>query len=316
MAAGSLGWRGFLRLGTTGPVLPYLNADLTENIEVNPSQSIHGGGVGTVNGIFHSEHNFAIGRATFEGTINGEVFGGTGNYGAAFRGLLERGVGASSGDTSLRDEGFDAATPLIFSPGGGFQFKFPDSGLSVGKAVVNTFAINGNNGGNVQYTTNIMSSGADFDTSAVNAPNVADFAFETAGLTDDSNPLPYYATNFNITATGESDLSDRVTDYNVNINNNSTPIFTFNGNNFAVDILQGMSEITGTFSYYSPDGTFVRNLIHGGVLTIDLGTFTLRSPFVAFGPYPVPSPGPNDPTVRNVTFRCLATSTSASIAIV
>jgi len=82
---------------------------------------------------------------------------------------------------------------------------------------------------------------------------------------------------------------------------------------FAVDILQGMMEVTGTFSYYSPDGTFVRNLTHGGAMTITLGTLTLTSPFVAFGPYPVPSPGPNDPTVRNVTFRCFATASETSI---
>lgn len=314
---GSLGWRGFMRVaGASGYVLPYLNADLTESIEVIPSASIHGGGVGTVDGIYHSEHNFAIGRATYEGTVNGEVYGGSGNYALAFTELLKRAIGASSTDTSLRDAGFGPLTQLVFCPGGGFQFKFPDSGLSVGKCVINSFSINGNNGGNIQYAAGMMSSGANFDTTAVNAPSVSDFAFETAGLTDDSNPVPYYASNFDITNTGETNLSDRVTAWSLAVANNSAPIFTFNGTNYAVDILQGMMVVTGSFSYYSPDGTFVRNMTHGGVLTADFGTATLSSPFVAFGPYPVPSPGPNDPTVRNVTFRALATASQASLAIV
>jgi len=316
MALGSLGWRGYMRVGgTAGPVLPYLSADLSESTEVNPSASIHGGGVGSSDGVYHSEHNFAIGRATYEGTVNGEVFGGiTGNYAAAFLALIQRAIGASSGDTSMRDDGFGSTTQLIFSPGGGFQFKFPKAS-SVGKCVINSFSLNGNNGGNVQYSAGMISSGADYNSNAANAPLVPDFAFETAGLTDDSNPVPYYATNFNIDGTLESDLSDRVTDWNIAVANNSAPIFTFNGDNFAVDVLQGMMVVTGSFSYYSPLGTFVQYMTHGGAMTISLGNITLNSPFVAFGPYPVPSPGPNDPTVRNVTFRCLAHGTKASLYI-
>lgn len=318
MPSGSLGWRGFMRVGTSGNVLPYLSADLTENIEINPSASIHGGGVGTVNGVFPSEHNFAIGRATYEGSVNGEVFGGSGPYAAGFLSLLQRAIGASSADISLRDDGFNAATQLVFSPGGGGEYLFPDASLSVGKAVISSFTINGNNGGNVNYTATIMSSGADFNASVANAPGVSNFSFETAGLTDDSNPLPYYASNFTIASgTGETDITDRITDYTINVNNNSTPIFTFNGNNFAVDILQGMFEVTGSFSYYMPDGSFVRNLAHGVRLTITLGSsLQITAPFLAFGPYPVPSPGPNDPTQRNVTFRCVAQQTESSLHIV
>jgi hypothetical protein len=290
---------------------------LQEAIALLQSPSIHGGGVGSINGIYASEHNIAIGQATYSGTVRGEIFGGTGQYATAFKEIVKRAMGATTADNSMRDAGFDKTTQLVLSPGGGGEFRFPDSTLSVGKAVVQTFTLNGNMGGVSSFDAAIMSSGADFaESGAPNAPTIANFSFETGGLADDSNPLPYWATQFNVTGTGEDDLADRITAWSLNINNNSVPIFTFNGTNFAVDVLQGRMEVTGSFSYYMPTGKFKRNLVHGGRLTISLGTYQITSPFVAFGPYPVPAPGPNEPTVRNVTFRCLASASEASIHIV
>ena len=314
--AGSLGWRGYCRIGTAGYVLPLRNARLSEEIQILPSDSIHGGGVGTVDGRYASQHNYAIGQARYEGDLSGEVFAGTGNYALAFRQLLNRAMGAAPTDISARDDGFDATTQLVLSPGGGSEWLFPSSsGGSVAKCVVNTMNLSARNDGVVEFSANLMSAGADFNLAATNAPTVSDFAYEPGGPTDDSNPLPYYASAFTVTGSGETGMSERITAWNVTINNNSTPIFTFDGNNFASDVLQGIMEVSGSFTYYSPTGTFVRNLTHGAAATITFGASTITMPHLAFGPYPVPMPGVNDPTVREVTFRGFATTSYPSIYI-
>ncbi len=314
--AGSLGWRGYARIGTSGYVLPLSGARLSENIQINPSNAIHGGGVGTVDGRFASQHNYAIGQARYEGELSGDVFAGTGNYASAFFAILQRAIGATPTDISLRDTGFDATTQLVLSPGGGSEWLFPSTSGANAKAVISAMSLSSRVGGNVEFSASVVSAGATFNATATNAPTVSDFAYEPGGTTDDSNPLPYYASAFTVTGSGESDMSSRVTSWSVNINNNSVPIFTFDGNNYASDVLQGIMEITGNFTYYSPDGTFVRNLTHGASATITFGSTTIHLPHMAFGPYPVPLPGPNDPTERTVEFRCVATSSYPSIYLV
>jgi len=98
------------------------------------------------------------------------------------------------------------------------------------------------------------------------------------------------------------------------VNLDTQEIFTFNGSQFAFDILQGVFDITGSFSYYSSDGNFVNSLTQGAVLTITLGSGeSLIVPFVAFGEQPIPLPGLNAPTVRNVNWTGLATINGAAI---
>jgi len=312
--AGSLGWRGYCRIGTSGDVLPLTGARLAENIDIIPSNSIHGGGVGTIDGRFASQHNYAIGQAQYNGELSGEVFAGTGSYADAFFAILNRAMGSAPTDNSLRDDGFDSTTQLVLSPGGGSEWLFPSSsGASAAKAVVSNMNLSARVGGNVEFSASIVSAGADFNASASNAPAVTDFAYEPGGTTDDSNPLPYYSSAFTVTGSGETNMSERITSWNITINNNSVPIFTFDGNNYASDVLQGIMEVTGSFTYYSPDGTFVRNLTHGASATITFGSTTINMPHMAFGPYPVPMPGVNSPTEREVTFRCVASSSYPSI---
>jgi len=315
---GAVGYKGYARIGTAGPVLPYRSAGITEAIAINPAEDIHGGGIGQLDGRYHSEHNFAISQAVYTGDLAGDVYGdSSAGYGLAFLEVLKRAMGASASDISLRDTGFDSTTQLVLSPGGSVEYRMPGTGgLASEKAIITTFALNGNLGGNVQFTAGMIATGMDADDSgSPNAPTVANFSFETAGVVDDSDPLPYYASSFTIGGDdGEGfDISDRVTAWTLNIDNRSSPIFVFNGNNTAVDVIQGRMIVTGTFSYYSPDGSFVRYLKHGATLTISLGDITLNLPFLAFGPYPVPTPGPDDPVVRNVTFRAVATGSYPSI---
>lgn len=307
----SVGYRGYARL--CGLVLPYLRADLTERIEIIPSASIHGGGVGASQSpIFRSQHNFSIGKKITDGSLTVEVFGGTGNYASAFTELLKRAIPTSSSDADVCG-GFDTVCPLIFSPGGGTELVLPSSDAAQAVALITNFEMRGNPGGNVECTARVISSGNDFNTTGANQPSVSDLAFETAGFTDDSNPVPFYASSFTVTGSGETGLTDRIMDWGITVNNNCTPIYTFNGENFPQNIALGMMEVTGTFSYYSSDGAFVERLTHGATLSISFGSHTLHVPFMAFGPSPIPSPGPNAPTVRNVEFRGFATSAAPAI---
>jgi len=314
--AGSLGYRGYLRVTSSKYVLPLTGAQLSENIAINESRSIHGGGVGTVDGRFASLHNYAIGQATYEGELRGDVFAGTGNYGNAFREILYRTIGQTPTDISTRDTGFNSTNQLILSPGGGSEWIFPKTGGTNAKAVVSSMTLSAKVGGNVEFTAAVTSAGAGFNSTAANAPVVTDFAYEPGGTTDDSNPLPYYASAFTVTGSGETSMTERITGWSININNNSVPIFTFDGNNYASDILQGMMEVSGSFEYYSPDGTFVRNLTHGASAALTFGANTINLPHMAFGPYPVPLPGPNDPTIRTVQFKAFASSSYPSIYLV
>lgn len=311
--AGSIGWRGFALIGDTSRILPLTGSDLTQKLELYMSEAIHGGGIGTVDGRFHSRINVAQGRRVVDGTISGEVFTGTGGAADAFVELLKRTIGESSSDTSLRDDGFDAATPIIISPGGGSTFSHPDSGQgSQAKAVVQNMTINGNNGGIVNFSAGIFSAGREEFTGTL--PDITSYSFEPAGTTaDDSNPQPYWKATFAITGSGETDISDRITDWSFTVNNNTQPVYTFNDSQFAFDVLQGLMEVSGTFSYYSSDGTFVDELLQGSEVVISLGGETLCIPYLAIAEAPIPLPGLNAPTVRNVNFTGLASSSRASI---
>ncbi len=301
--SGSSGYMGYLR--ACGAVLPYLSADLTKVTEILMSESIHGGGVGNVDPVFNSEINFSIGRVIAEGSVTAEVFGGSGNYATAFRNMLERAIPTA---TSMADvcDGFNTGCKLVFSPGGGSEISLPGTVGATAKALISSMELRGNPGGNVQSTFSIVSAGADYSVVATAAPVVSDLAFESAGLSDDSNPVPYYASDFTVTGSGESSLSDRIMDWNITVNNNPTPIYTFNGTNTAIDIILGMRQVSGTFSYYAPDGQFVENLTHGATCTITFGSTTIHLPFMVFDRSPIPSPGANAPCVRQVNFRSVA----------
>jgi hypothetical protein len=307
-------------------VLPYISSTISETQSLYRSETIHGGGIGTIRGEYHSEQNYALGRVLVQGDISSEIFGGTGSYATAFKEILKRAIGASSSDTSLRSAGFNAATKLIFSPGGGFDLLLPDDAFANGKAVISRMSINGNPDGNAQFSVTIISAGADRVQPASNAPSFEAGDFTGAleppcppgqmGPVDTNyNPIPYYATAFTISdCSGETSMADKITDWSIEVNNNSNPIYTFNGSPYPVDIVQGIMEVTGSFSYYSPDGTFARFLTHGATLSIKIGdNYYLRCPHIGFDVAPIPAPNMNQPVVRNVTFRCFAQNAGSAV---
>jgi hypothetical protein len=306
---GSSGFQGYLKVNSL--LMPYLSADLTKKTAILESQGIHGGGQAGTSQVFRSTTNAAIGQSITNGSVTTEVYGGSGAYANAFKDLLNRSIGsAGSSDSSDICNGYYTAQPLIFCPGGLYEIVTPSTGSSNGKAVVASLDLRGNPGDVVQSTFNIISAGADVNNLNTNAPTTSNLAFETAGLTDDSNPVPYYASNFTVTGSGESNITNQIMDWNISINNNAVPIFAFNGLNYPVDILIGMMKVSGSFKYYSPTGTFVETLTHGASITITFGTVTINLPFVMFGEQPIPSPGPNNPVVRTVNFIGLAKSSS------
>jgi len=332
---GGIGWKGFMKVSSSevgsGKVLPFNTEDLVERVEAINNDGIHGGGVSELNGIFGSRHNIAIGVATYTGSINGDVFGGTGQYADAFRILLDHAMGRSSADHTHRLMGFSEAYPIIVSPTGETTYQYPsqtvinrktgatDTLTTPVKAVIGNMTINGNSGGNVNYTAAIQATSRREVTGV--KPTTADFSFEAVSNLDDSNPIPFWQAAFNVTGSGEDfgggsyTLRDYITDFSLTINNNTQPVYTFNGNNVATDMVQGLMEITGSFSYYSPTGIFTANLNNGCTLDLTLGGITLHSPYMFLPTAPVPSGGLNSIITRNVEFSCLATAAGASLYI-
>ena len=89
--SGGVGFTGYLKV--CNYLLPFLTADLVKVVEINPSESVIGGGYGSVsaapvNPVWRDYINFAIGKETVEGTISTEIFGGSGNYNSAFKEML------------------------------------------------------------------------------------------------------------------------------------------------------------------------------------------------------------------------------------
>lgn len=307
----SAGYQGYLLV--CSHVLPFLTADIVKVTEILPSAGIHGGGVSSTNPIFRSPQNFALGRIIAEGSVSTEIYAGTGNYATAWLDMLKRSIPSISDDTNVCT-GFDSSCKLIFSPGGGSEIVMPSTSAGTPRALIASMELRGNNGGVAQSTFRIISSGADYNTTNANKPSVSALQFETAGSTDDSNPVPYWATNFSVTGSGETGtLADQIMDWNISVNNNVTPIFTFNGEQFAQSAVLGMMQVTGSFQYYSPTGQFVENLTNGAVITITVGSTTITIPFVGFGRCPVPSPGINSPTVRNCEFLGFSTASGPAI---
>lgn len=237
-----------------------------------------------------------------------EIYAGTGNYATAWLAMLNRSIPSASDDTDVCT-GFDNSCKLIFSPGGGSEIVMPSTSAGTPRALIASMELRGNNGGVAQSTFRIISSGADYNSTNANKPSAAALQFETAGSTDDSNPVPYWATNFSVTGSGESGtLADQIMDWSISVNNNVTPIFTFNGEQFAQSAILGMMQVSGSFSYYSPSGTFVENLTNGAVITITVGSTTITVPFVGWGRCPIPGGSANSPVVRNCEWMGFATA--------
>lgn len=331
----AVGWKGYLLVGSAANPIPYLSEDITEKDTHIPSGDVHGGGISQqTTGPFFSQLNAADGTLTFDGSINGHVYSGapteTPNFGAACRDLFSKAVSAED-----RQMGYTPADPLVVSPGGAgidtlntaFQYPASVSVASVNRGVVSSLSVTGSAGNIIDYTIGFMSTTRE---SSTDKPAATSLDAETAG--DDSgstNPVAWHNVllTFNETAAEgigeEVDLFQRVTDWTVDLTNNTIPLDTFNRARTKRDLYQGELEVTGSFTYYAPEGVFRSlNKIFGSDsqagIKIEMGEvdpITLELTLVILDPAPIPGPGVNELVTRNVTFRALATNTKASLVL-
>lgn len=345
MAAGipdvAMGWKGYLGVGGTANLLPYTSFDLTEKDNTIPAADIHGGGIaGQTLPEFATEINAADGPVTYDGSINGNIYAGSGSFGTAFRGVIERAV-----DYSERLKGFTEDFPLIVSPGGATveasveAFQYPgddtiDSILggkegslvnSIHRCVVGSMSINGGTGGLSTWSGTFISTTRKNATSVT--PTATSLEFETTGPTlGTDNPVPWHKIKFDINDNiGDADLESRVTAFTINIDNQPVPVMTFNRARTARDVYISQLIATGTFTYYgiadSPGDAIFKPLnkvvgspsgTPGVVATFGVesagGTdeIVLEMPFLVLDLKPIPSGGPNELIYRQVNYRALA----------
>lgn len=317
MAFSAVGWRGFAKIGSN--VIPLRRFDLDEQINIVNSEGVHG--TGTVNAISSSYTNYSIAQIINEGTLEGEAWGGVGaKFADAYREIVNRAI--TSND---RETGFDQSNPIILAPTGEFYvWQYPsDSTPATRRACIKSLTISSRPGENVSFSAGVISSGRKKRTGITVTP-ATDFTFETVqtptftngviSLNDNSNPIPYWKAKFTVAGTNETDLLNRVSEWTLEINNNSMPVFVHNGEPFAVDVAQGVMQVTGNFTYYSPDGNFIDAMTQGATLEILQGdAFKLKSDHVAFRQAPVPNEGLNTIVMRRVNYECYASSTHGSL---
>lgn len=318
MPFSAIGWRGFAKVGSF--VIPLRRFTLDEEITLVNSEGVHGAGNNDPR--TSSYVNYSINQIIYRGDLEGEAWGGAGSkFAAAFKEIVDRSITADK-----REEGFTTANPIILAPTGvGYIWQYPaPSGSATRRACVERLSISSAPGQNVSFTATIISSGRKKTSATVNPGS--DFTFETVqtpgfsggviSLSDDANPVPYWKAKFEIVNSGETDLVNRVMNWTLEVNNNTQPVFVHNGEPFAVDVAQGVMQVTGNFTYYSPDGLFVDALTQGASLSITLGDFILKSDHTAFRAAPVPNEGLNTIVTRRVNFECYASSANGSLYII
>lgn len=311
-----MGWKGYLLVD--GNVMPYDSADFSEKKQTLEPNDIHGGGVGTTHGAFHSMINSAEGPITYEGSIRGKVYTGSSGFGLAFKEILKRAMGGSATNTSLRECGFDGDHPLIISWGGcGLRGekagRFPAA--STGRASIDTLTLTGTSGELISWDANLLASSMGDVSTPV--PTTTDFSFESGSDLGTGTPVPWFAASWSFSAIGEADFEDKVTDWTLTIKNNLVPKWSFNGERSPADIFTGMMEVSGSFKYYSTSGSFAE-LTHGSTGTLVLGAgsaapITLFMPYIVIKDRPIAVAGVNDVTMRTANFIGLGASSGGSI---
>jgi hypothetical protein len=303
----AIGWKGFLGVGSTNALLPFQSFDLTEKDSTIVADDIHGGGnPGQTEPAFASQVNAADGELAYNGSINGNIYAGAGTFGTSFRSFIERAT-----DYTERLEGFSSNFPLILSPGGSTVYKYPGAtgDESIHRCVISTFAVNGSTGGLLTWNASMMST-----TRAEQAGTPAAASLEFEGTTDltVNNPVPWHGADFDIgSGIGVSDLKNAITGWQVNVDNQTIKMQTFNRARTARDLYNAQIIVGGNFTYFSEAGSFttLNKLFGPPGLVLTLGSsspIVLTIPKVVLDVKPIPSGGPNEIITRNVTFIGLA----------
>ena len=302
------GYKGFCKVATH--LLPYTRETLTERHKILRDEGIHGGGAAAENASFYSEILAANGPIEYEGDIESYMYGASGAYASAITSLVSKATAADE-----REAGYTGGE-IIVNPGTTQAWEYPGSSADVGnKAVVSSIRMSGSAGDLIKFTASIWSTTRK---SNATAPAATDYVYESEAGTEDYNPLPWYGCDVTPSIDGGT-FTDRITAWDLSIENNPLRINTFNGTQYAQDIGMGMMIVTGSFTYYGPLGAFgnAAALINGGTITFDFqSAFSLYLPYILLEERGIESAGPNEIVQRTVKFRSLAKSgTVPSIAI-
>lgn len=295
----SVGWQGYLQLGS-GLTLPYTKGSLSNNTEIQKSTPL------TVDSsaVNSSIYNYSVGKTLGKGSFNLEVFQ-SGTYGLAFKTLL--GYALRSNGCSVFGSGSGGGVGIIFSPNGAQD-------ITLSKAVIDSFTLNGNPESNVGASFGLTGS----KLSAVTPESSqASLQFETATLVDDGNPLPWYSSSFTVLGTPDDGLiAAHLMDWNISVSSQVTPIYTFcdSSSTDSTDFRLGPLTVTGDFSYYNPLGIFSRAPIRGASVTINLQVCTITLPYIVSTNDDEPCDGMNAKVLRKVAFEGLGSNGSASIS--
>lgn len=301
----ALGYRGWGKLDTN--LIPFTRESLSIRPQTLRDEGIHGGGAAGGDARYYSEHLAATGPIFFDGDFETYMYDGNGVYKTAIQALIDKAIGTS------REDGL----AVIVNPGTTKAWEYPGTsgGTPVDRAVVNTLRISGSAEDYIRVSANIMSTTRKDGGSA---PGAATYVYETAGelLTGgDYNPCPYYGASLTVGSTGDT-LTNKITEWELNVNNNAIRIVTFDGTRYAHDIGLGMMMVEGNVTYYGPAGAFTagESMTHGGSLAIALNSgYTLTCPFLQLTELAVEGAAPNEIIKRTLNFVGLSDGTHASI---
>lgn len=259
------GWCSVASAG--GGTLPFLSGSVNRIKAIYKPVTI-GWGLDAKN---RSPYNYAIGSDYVEANFTCEIFA---NAYASIGALIKAGVNGTQINVSL-------------ASGGGSGVTIPGNG----SAYVSSFTLNGNNSRISTVTFNLISTDA-----TTGGGGGATLDFESAGLSEDSNPVSWYNTSFVMGGVA----SDMVMEWSVTFNNNPQMINVLNGQSEPIAIRLGTSSFTGSVTYLT---TSMNKIDDGKTLTIDCGAATLTCPWLVITNDSQPASNPNQVVTRNLSFE-------------
>lgn len=304
MSCYAAGYTGYAKIG--GLTLPFISGDIAQSVELVTVPNI-----GTRTTRYFK--NFMKGKRIYQGNLSFVLFK---SYTTAIRKLLSY---ATSYCSFNSDEG-----GLEFSPSGNTTYKIPGTG---GSAVVSNMFLRSTAGNPIEGSVVINST--NWDEISAGSGNLV---FETVGLTDDNNFIPWYDVSLTLSNFTDSNLVNNYAEsWSFSLTNEVFPLFTLcNTGNVTTglssstqDKIQsrtakamryGMMNITGEIKYWSPTGNF-NDPTDGATLTIDFGSFNIILNNLVFTNDNTPNTGANMPVLKTVQFQALAGCEGAPITI-
>ncbi len=274
MSCSGTGYAGSLKVNSAS--LPYLNCAVNRIMQVNKPVLIGWG----IDSKYRSPYNYNIAQSFIKGQFSTEVFN-SGSQGTAFTNLVRAAIEGTEVD-------------IDFSPGGGSGISVPKDG----KCYIDSMTVQGSSAGIITASFSFCAADAESNSSGSSSNS-----FESAGLTDDRNPVPWYYANISMQSSGDdSQINNSAVSFSVTLANPADIIFALNGLTTPVDIRLGTMQVAGSIGYFSSDADF-NDLENGANLSIDVGPVNIKMPHLVFTNTGETNSGRNDPIVRNISFE-------------